>query len=105
VNHDGDLVDTAEMYLRTVLELEEEGVVALRARIAERLGNTASSVSQEVTRMVRAGELTLTLTAESRDARPLSGGCASTGWPNACSPMSSAWNGSSFTRRPAAWST
>ncbi|HEX3907839.1 MAG TPA: dihydrofolate reductase, partial [Mycobacteriales bacterium] len=37
MNHDHDLIDTSEMYLRTVLELEEEGVVPLRARIAERL--------------------------------------------------------------------
>ena len=37
VNHAHDLIDTSEMYLRTVLELEEEGVVPLRARIAERL--------------------------------------------------------------------
>ena len=29
-----DLVDTTEMYLRTVLELEEEGVPALRAALA-----------------------------------------------------------------------
>jgi DtxR family transcriptional regulator, Mn-dependent transcriptional regulator len=47
VNHDGDLIDTAEMYLRTMLEFEEEGVVALRARIAERLGHAAPSVSQD----------------------------------------------------------
>ena len=32
-----DLVDTTEMYLRTVYELEEEGIIPLRARIAERL--------------------------------------------------------------------
>ena len=31
-----DLVDTTEMYLRTIYDLEEEGVVPLRARIAER---------------------------------------------------------------------
>jgi len=31
------LIDTTEMYLRTIFELEEEGVVPLRARIAERL--------------------------------------------------------------------
>ena len=29
-----DLVDTTEMYLRTILDLEEEGIVPLRARIA-----------------------------------------------------------------------
>ena len=32
--HKHDLVDTTEMYLRTILELEEEGVPPLRARIA-----------------------------------------------------------------------
>src|SRR5690606_30744413 len=32
-----DLVDTTEMYLRTILDLEEEGIVPLRARISERL--------------------------------------------------------------------
>jgi DtxR family transcriptional regulator, Mn-dependent transcriptional regulator len=32
-----DLIDTTEMYLRTIYELEEEGIVPLRARIAERL--------------------------------------------------------------------
>ena len=34
-----DLIDTTEMYLRTILELQEEEIVALRARIAERLGH------------------------------------------------------------------
>ena len=33
-----DLIDTTEMYLRTIYELQEEGIVPLRARIAERLG-------------------------------------------------------------------
>jgi len=32
-----ELIDTTEMYLKTIYELEEEGVVPLRARIAERL--------------------------------------------------------------------
>src|SRR5262249_62303931 len=31
------LIDTTEMYLRTLFELEEEGIPPLRARIAERL--------------------------------------------------------------------
>ena len=34
----GDLIDTTEMYLKTVFELEEDGVLPMRARIAERLG-------------------------------------------------------------------
>jgi len=33
-----DLIDTTEMYLRTILELEEDGQIVLRARISERLG-------------------------------------------------------------------
>jgi DtxR family transcriptional regulator, Mn-dependent transcriptional regulator len=60
VNHKDDLIDTAEMYLRSVLELEEEGVVPRRARIAERLGHSAPAVSQMVARMERDGLLTLT---------------------------------------------
>src|SRR5690606_34294982 len=35
-----DLIDTTEMYLRTIYELEEEGILPLRARIAERLGQS-----------------------------------------------------------------
>src|SRR4051795_8890401 len=45
------------MYLRTVLELEEEGVPALRARIAERLHQSGPTVSQTVARMERDGLL------------------------------------------------
>jgi DtxR family Mn-dependent transcriptional regulator len=54
-----DLVDTTEMYLRTILELEEEGVAPLRARIAERLHQSGPTVSQTVSRMERAGLLTV----------------------------------------------
>jgi DtxR family Mn-dependent transcriptional regulator len=54
-----DLVDTTEMYLRTVFELEEEGIVPLRARIAERLGQSGPTVSQTVARMERDGLLTV----------------------------------------------
>jgi len=56
VTADG-LIDTTEMYLRTVLELEEDGVVPLRARIAERLGQSGPTVSQTVARMERDGLL------------------------------------------------
>jgi DtxR family transcriptional regulator, Mn-dependent transcriptional regulator len=55
VSHHSDLIDTTEMYLRTVFELEEEGTVALRARIAERLGQSGPTVSQTVARMERDG--------------------------------------------------
>src|SRR3954471_1680316 len=57
VSHHSDLIDTTEMYLRTVYELEEEGVVPLRARIAERLGQSGPTVSQTVARMERDGLL------------------------------------------------
>ncbi|HEY2205750.1 MAG TPA: metal-dependent transcriptional regulator [Pseudonocardia sp.] len=50
-----DLIDTTEMYLRTIYELEEEGIVPLRARIAERLAQSGPTVSQTVARMERDG--------------------------------------------------
>ncbi|MCC2592032.1 metal-dependent transcriptional regulator [Tessaracoccus sp. OS52] len=53
----GDLIDTTEMYLRTVYELLEEGVPPLRARIAERLHQSGPTVSQTVARMERDGLL------------------------------------------------
>jgi DtxR family transcriptional regulator, Mn-dependent transcriptional regulator len=68
-----DLIDTTEMYLRTIFELEEEGIVALRARIAERLGQSGPTVSQTVARMERDGLLAvsgdrhLELTASGRE--------------------------------------
>ena len=52
-----DLVDTTEMYLRTIYDLEEEGIVPLRARIAERLDQSGPTVSQTVARMERDGLL------------------------------------------------
>jgi len=52
-----DLIDTTEMYLRTIFELEEEGIVPLRARIAERLNQSGPTVSQTVARMQRDGLL------------------------------------------------
>lgn len=48
-----DLIDTTEMYLRTILELEEEGITPMRARIAERLDHSGPTVSQTVARMER----------------------------------------------------
>lgn len=67
-----DLIDTTEMYLRTILELEEEGIVALRARISERLGHSGPTVSQTIARIERDGLVVvsndrhLELTAEGR---------------------------------------
>ncbi|PWJ55188.1 iron (metal) dependent repressor, DtxR family [Quadrisphaera granulorum] len=50
-----DLIDTTEMYLKTIFELEEEGTVPLRARIAQRLQQSGPTVSQTVARMERDG--------------------------------------------------
>jgi DtxR family Mn-dependent transcriptional regulator len=50
-----DLIDTTEMYLRTIYELEEENIIPLRARISERLGHSGPTVSQTVARMERDG--------------------------------------------------
>ena len=67
-----DLIDTTEMYLRTIFELEEEGIVPLRARIAERLHQSGPTVSQTVARMERdnlvhvQGDRHLELTPEGR---------------------------------------
>ena len=54
-----DLIATTEMYLRTIFELEEEGITPLRARIAERLGQSGPTVSQTVARMERDGLVTV----------------------------------------------
>jgi DtxR family transcriptional regulator, Mn-dependent transcriptional regulator len=68
-----DLIDSMEMYLRTVLELEEEGIPALRARLSERLGISAPSISEGVTRLEEQGLVRLTedrtvaLTPDGRD--------------------------------------
>jgi DtxR family transcriptional regulator, Mn-dependent transcriptional regulator len=68
-----DLIDTTEMYLRTIYELQEEGIVPLRARIAERLGHSGPTVSQTVARMERdgllhvSGDRHLELSADGRD--------------------------------------
>jgi DtxR family transcriptional regulator, Mn-dependent transcriptional regulator len=68
-----DLIDTTEMYLRTIFELEEEGIPPMRARIAERLGQSGPTVSQTVARMERDGlvsvgkERHLELTDEGRN--------------------------------------
>ncbi|MFT4088206.1 MAG: metal-dependent transcriptional regulator [Gordonia sp. (in: high G+C Gram-positive bacteria)] len=47
------------MYLRTIYDLEEEGITPLRARIAERLEQSGPTVSQTVARMERDGLVTV----------------------------------------------
>lgn len=53
------LIDATEMYLRTVWELEEEGIPALRARLVERLGVSAPAVSETVNKLIDEGLLEL----------------------------------------------
>jgi DtxR family Mn-dependent transcriptional regulator len=61
-----------EEYLETILALSEEGVPVIGARIAERLGRSAPSVSQMLDRLVEDGYVTregrrLSLTASGRE--------------------------------------
>ncbi|MDP9181617.1 MAG: metal-dependent transcriptional regulator [Actinomycetota bacterium] len=51
--------NAVEQYLETILELEESGILPLRARLVERLGVTAPAVSETVKRLEREGYLTL----------------------------------------------
>ena len=51
--------NAVEQYLETILELEEFGIIPLRARIVERLGVSAPAVSETVKRLEREGYLTL----------------------------------------------
>ena len=65
--------DTTEEYLEQILELEEEGTVPMRARIAERLGLSAAAVSETVGRLVDNGyaelreDRSIKLTDQGRD--------------------------------------
>ena len=47
--------DATEEYLEAILELEEEGTLPIRARLVERLGVSAPSVSETVNRLVDHG--------------------------------------------------
>lgn len=51
------LVDTTEMYLKAIFELEEEGISPLRARLVERLEQSKPTVSETVGRLERDGLL------------------------------------------------
>ncbi|MEI8000545.1 MAG: metal-dependent transcriptional regulator [Actinomycetes bacterium] len=50
-----DLHDATEEYLETLFEIEEEGVLPIRARLVERLGLSAAAVSEQVNRLVDQG--------------------------------------------------
>jgi DtxR family Mn-dependent transcriptional regulator len=47
--------DATEEYLEAILEIEEEGIVPIRARLVERLGLSAPAVSETVNRLVDHG--------------------------------------------------
>jgi DtxR family Mn-dependent transcriptional regulator len=47
--------DATEEYLEAILEIEEEGVIPIRARLVERLGLSAPAVSETVNRLVDHG--------------------------------------------------
>jgi DtxR family Mn-dependent transcriptional regulator len=65
--------DTTEEYLEAILEIEEEGVTPIRARLVERLGLSAPAVSETVNRLVDHGyaelldDRSLRLTDEGRE--------------------------------------
>ena len=65
--------EATEEYLETILELEEEGVPPIRARLAERLRLSPASVSEAVRRLADQGYVedgdarTLRLTTRGRD--------------------------------------
>jgi DtxR family Mn-dependent transcriptional regulator len=67
-----EMHDATEEYLETILELEEEGIVPIRARLVERLGVSAPAVSEQVNRLVDggyaelAGDRRLSLTTKGR---------------------------------------
>lgn len=54
-----DLIDTTEMYLKSIWELGEDGIPPLRARLTERLDQSGPTVSQTVARMERDGLVVL----------------------------------------------
>lgn len=54
-----DMHDPTEEYLENILELEEEGVTPMRARLVERLDMSAPAVSEGVARLADQGYVTL----------------------------------------------
>jgi len=55
----GGTSETAQMYLRTVLELEMAGIAPLRARLRERLQHSAPAISETVSRLTHDGLLSM----------------------------------------------
>jgi DtxR family transcriptional regulator, iron-dependent repressor len=71
--HMAEMHDATEEYLETILELEEEGITPIRARLVERLKVSAPAVSEQVNRLVGGGytelmdDRSLRLTKKGRD--------------------------------------
>jgi DtxR family Mn-dependent transcriptional regulator len=67
-----EMHDATEEYLETILEIEEEGIIPIRARLVERLGLSAAAVSEQVNRLIEQGyaellgDRTLRLTEKGR---------------------------------------
>ena len=105
-----EMHDTTEEYLESILAIEEEGVVPMRARLVERLGLSAAAVSETVGRLVRPR---LRRAARRPQPAPHRQGprgspprsCAGTGSPSACSSTSSGSSGRRCTAKPTAGST
>jgi len=53
------LIDSTEMYLRTLYELREEGIPPLRARLVERLHVSAPAASESTARLAHEGLVSL----------------------------------------------
>jgi DtxR family Mn-dependent transcriptional regulator len=68
-----EMHDATEEYLETILEIEEEGGIPIRARLVERLGLSAAAVSEQVGRLIEQGyaelldDRTLRLTDSGRE--------------------------------------
>jgi len=54
-----EMHDTTEEYLETILSIEEEGIVPMRARLVERLGLSAAAVSETVARLAGQGYVSM----------------------------------------------
>ena len=54
-----EMHDTTEEYLETIFEIEEEGIIPIRARLVERLRLSAPAVSETVNRLVEQGNVEL----------------------------------------------
>jgi DtxR family Mn-dependent transcriptional regulator len=68
-----EMHDATEEYLENILEIEEEGIIPIRARLVERLGLSAAAVSEQVNRLIEQGyaelldDRTLRLTDKGRE--------------------------------------